>query len=180
MVAAATALTPFGNGDRNCDGTLTRVANHPCMKPKTRWPTSNPVTPAPNSVTMPERSPADQPRIARIQAEHIEHIPEVETCGLHPDLHLARGRRGHFESRSDEGCRSRRVRSAPGRNRLLAVPRDGRLRAHGSSRGTKYFPCRSASSGSSTGAPSRPASAAHGSHRICRSRPACNAGPVAR
>src|SRR5581483_6836497 len=38
----------------------------------------------------------DQPGIAGIEAEHIEHIPEVETCGLHPDLYVARGRWRHF------------------------------------------------------------------------------------
>jgi hypothetical protein len=40
---------------------------------------------------------ADPTRIARVQAEHVEHIAEVETGGLYPDLHLARTRRRHVD-----------------------------------------------------------------------------------
>ena len=44
-----------------------------------------------------EVTAADPPRIARIQAEHIEHIPEVQARGLYPDLHLARAGRWHVQ-----------------------------------------------------------------------------------
>ena len=97
-VAAPTALIPFGTGDRKTAGTLTRVENDPGMKPKTRWPTSNPVTPAPKLCDdAGEVTTTDPPRIARIQAEHVEHIPEVQAGGLHPDLHLARAGLWHVE-----------------------------------------------------------------------------------
>ena len=33
--------------------------------------------------------PADRSRITRVETEHIEHIAEVETRGVHPDLHVA-------------------------------------------------------------------------------------------
>ena len=39
----------------------------------------------------------DPPRIARIQAEHVEHIPEVQAGGLYPDLHLARAGLWHVK-----------------------------------------------------------------------------------
>lgn len=31
---------------------------------------------------------ADRSRITRVETQHVEHIAEVETCGLHPDLHV--------------------------------------------------------------------------------------------
>ena len=113
MVAAAYRADPVRHRRQEMGRHIDPVANAPGMKPKTRWPTSNPVTPAPNSVTMPDEvTAADPPRIARIQAEHVEHVAEVQACGLNPDLHLARARRGHVCLEPDGGCRWRRVRSA--------------------------------------------------------------------
>ena len=40
---------------------------------------------------------ADRPGITRVQAEHIEHIAEVKTGRLHPDLHLVRPRRRNLD-----------------------------------------------------------------------------------
>ncbi len=39
---------------------------------------------------------ADRARITRVEAQHIEHIPEVQACGLNPDLHIALVRRRDF------------------------------------------------------------------------------------
>ena len=161
-------------------GTLTRVANPPGMKPKTRWPTSNPVTPAPTSVTMPDEvTAADPPRIARIQAEHVEHVPEVEACGLHPDLHLARARRGHVrldQMKVVDRAAFGRLQDVIGRAGYREVaaarprqqPRHQVLSLSQREFGLVARACRAG----------RPASARR--HRICRSRPAGNAGPAAR
>ena len=39
---------------------------------------------------------ADRTRITRVEAQHVEHIPEVQARGLNPDLHIALVRRRHF------------------------------------------------------------------------------------
>ena len=73
---------------------------------------------------------ADRSGIARVEAEHVEHVPEVEARGLHPDLHVALVRRRHVRlgqpqvvDRAAFGGRQDVVGSARHREMTAARPR---------------------------------------------------------
>ena len=122
MVAASTALTPSGNrrqelnrhvepaGERTLHGTVDPLpdleSGHAVAQ----------LGDGAGEVT------ADRTRVTRVEAQHIEHVAEVQARGLNPHLHIALVRRRHLALGQTQVVDRATLGGQPGRSPSTAAP----------------------------------------------------------
>ena len=94
--AAASEVSPAGTGTTRAASVTTDVANVPAPTPITRSPTRERLDAGSERHDAARALAAQRPGVARVHAERVQHVAEVEPGGLDLDLDLSAARRRPF------------------------------------------------------------------------------------